>query len=68
MEVNQKLLEYMEQTTVGTAFKYLGPFLKLYSMYANNYGQASATLQVTVFSVLEYHPNHCLHRLIYNDI
>ncbi|XP_052802295.1 rho guanine nucleotide exchange factor 39-like isoform X2 [Mya arenaria] len=38
-------MEYMEQTTVGTAFKFLGPFLKLYSMYANNHQQASNTLQ-----------------------
>jgi len=37
----------MEQTTVGTAFKFLGPFLKLYSMYANGHQQASSTLQVT---------------------
>ncbi|XP_060588006.1 rho guanine nucleotide exchange factor 39-like [Ruditapes philippinarum] len=44
-EVNTKLLEYMEQTTVGTAFKFLGPFLKLYSMYANNHQQAISTLQ-----------------------
>ena len=47
LEVNKKLLEHMEQTTVGTAFKFLGPFLKLYSMYAKNHGQASSTLQVT---------------------
>ncbi|KAH3887402.1 rho guanine nucleotide exchange factor 39-like [Dreissena polymorpha] len=45
LEVNTKLMEYMEQTTVGTAFKFLGPFLKLYSMYANNHQQASSTLQ-----------------------
>ncbi|WAR02007.1 ARG39-like protein [Mya arenaria] len=45
LEVNTKLMEYMEQTTVGTAFKFLGPFLKLYSMYANNHQQASNTLQ-----------------------
>ncbi|XP_053384716.1 rho guanine nucleotide exchange factor 39-like [Mercenaria mercenaria] len=45
LEVNKKLLEYMEQTTVGTAFKFLGPFLKLYSMYANNHQQAISTLQ-----------------------
>ena len=36
----------MEQTTVGTAFKFLGPFLKLYSLYAKNHGEASTTLQV----------------------
>ncbi|KAL3841556.1 hypothetical protein ACJMK2_019680, partial [Sinanodonta woodiana] len=44
-QVNKKLLEYMEQMTIGAAFKYLGPFLKLYSMYANNYILASDTLQ-----------------------
>ncbi|KAJ8299561.1 hypothetical protein KUTeg_023621 [Tegillarca granosa] len=45
MEVNQKLLEFMEQTTIGEAFKYLGPFLKLYASYANNHETALSTLQ-----------------------
>lgn len=43
--VNRKLLELMEQSSIGQAFKHLGPFLKLYSMYANNYQQALAVLQ-----------------------
>ena len=45
-EVNTTLLELMEQSTVGQAFKHLGPFLKLYSMYANNHEQALTVLQV----------------------
>ncbi|OWF53014.1 Rho guanine nucleotide exchange factor 39 [Mizuhopecten yessoensis] len=45
MEVNKTLLEYMEEMTVGEAFRYLGPFLKLYSSYANNHGTALSTLQ-----------------------
>ncbi|XP_048241780.1 rho guanine nucleotide exchange factor 39-like isoform X1 [Haliotis rufescens] len=43
--VNQRLFELMEQTTVGQAFHHLGPFLKLYSTYANNHEQAISTLQ-----------------------
>ena len=50
-EVNTTLLELMEQSTVGQAFKHLGPFLKLYSMYANNHEQALTVLQV----------RHCAH-------
>ncbi|XP_063397965.1 rho guanine nucleotide exchange factor 39-like [Mytilus trossulus] len=44
-EVNKTLQEYMEQTTIGQAFHYLGPFLKLYSSYANNHETALAALQ-----------------------
>lgn len=44
-EVNKTLLEYMEQTTIGQAFHYLGPFLKLYSSYANNHENALSSLQ-----------------------
>ncbi|KAK3103494.1 hypothetical protein FSP39_019615 [Pinctada imbricata] len=45
MDVNKTLLEYMENTSVGEAFKFLGPFLKLYSSYANNHENAISTLQ-----------------------
>lgn len=45
MEVNKTLLEYMEHTTIGEAFKYLAPFLKLYSSYANNHENAINLLQ-----------------------
>ncbi|BFZ15885.1 hypothetical protein BsWGS_18924 [Bradybaena similaris] len=44
-DVNLTLLEQMEQTTVGQAFTYLGPFLKLYSTYARNHQCALTTLQ-----------------------
>ncbi|XP_036363182.1 rho guanine nucleotide exchange factor 39-like isoform X1 [Octopus sinensis] len=43
--VNIKLLDQMEQNTIGQAFLSLGPFLKLYSTYANNHTQALATFQ-----------------------
>ena len=46
-EVNVTLLEQMEQSTVGEAFSQLGPYLKLYSWYANNHQLALNTLQVT---------------------
>ena len=45
-DVNRTLLELMEQSTVGQAFKHLGPFLKLYAMYANSHEQALTVLQV----------------------
>ncbi|XP_048780867.2 rho guanine nucleotide exchange factor 39-like [Ostrea edulis] len=45
MEVNKTLLEYMEQTSVGEAFQYLAPFLKLYSSYANNHENAITLMQ-----------------------
>ncbi|RUS81917.1 hypothetical protein EGW08_010303 [Elysia chlorotica] len=44
-EVNVTLLEQIEQSTIGTAFSQMGPFLKLYSTYANNHQQALSTLQ-----------------------
>ncbi|KAL8563722.1 hypothetical protein ACOMHN_063490 [Nucella lapillus] len=44
-DVNRTLLELMEQSTVGRAFQHLGPFLKLYAMYANNHEQALTVLQ-----------------------
>ncbi|PVD33339.1 hypothetical protein C0Q70_04593 [Pomacea canaliculata] len=44
-EVNRTLLEVMEQSTVGQAFRHLGPFLKLYATYANNHMQALDVLQ-----------------------
>lgn len=44
-DVNRRLIELMEQSTVGQAFRHLAPFLKLYSMYANNHEQALTTLQ-----------------------
>ncbi|XP_005099517.1 putative protein tag-52 [Aplysia californica] len=44
-EVNATLQEQMEQSTVGQAFSQLGPFLKLYSLYANNHQSALNTLQ-----------------------
>ncbi|KAH9519224.1 putative protein tag-52 [Bulinus truncatus] len=44
-QVNLTLLETMEESTVGQAFKQLAPFLKLYSTYANNHQTALNTLQ-----------------------
>ena len=50
-DVNRTLLELMEQSTIGQAFKHLGPFLKLYAMYANNHQQALTLLQVSTIVV-----------------
>lgn len=46
-QVNQELLKCFtsEPTSMGKAFAELSPFLKLYSVYANNYEAASAQLQ-----------------------
>ena len=44
--VNRELMEQLETMSVGEAFLRLGPFLKLYSMYAKNHEQALATLIV----------------------
>nr|XP_006816794.1 PREDICTED: myosin-M heavy chain-like [Saccoglossus kowalevskii] len=43
--VNKELLNHMETLGIGIAFLKLAPYLKLYSMYANNYEQASSSLQ-----------------------
>ena len=51
-DVNVTLLEQVEQSTIGAAFAQMGPFLKLYSTYANNHQQALTTLQV-VFPIQE---------------
>ncbi|XP_013402225.1 rho guanine nucleotide exchange factor 39 [Lingula anatina] len=44
IEVNKELLEQLETTSIGDAFLSLAPFLKLYSMYANNHEHALGTL------------------------
>ncbi|GFN87770.1 hypothetical protein PoB_001427600 [Plakobranchus ocellatus] len=44
-DVNVTLLEQIEQSTVGAAFSQMGPFLKLYSTYANNHQHALNTMQ-----------------------
>ncbi|VDI47824.1 Hypothetical predicted protein [Mytilus galloprovincialis] len=56
-EVNKTLQEYMEQTTIGQAFHYLGPFLKLYSSYANNHETALAALQISMEVIHLYQAN-----------
>ena len=46
LSVNGELFSCMRQHSLADAFTYLGPFLKLYSTYANNYQQALQSLQV----------------------
>ncbi len=48
LSVNIELFSSMRQKSLGEAFNYLGPFLKLYSTYANNFQAASETLQVSL--------------------
>lgn len=46
LSVNGELFTCMRQRSLGEAFSYLAPFLKLYSTYANNFQSANETLQV----------------------
>lgn len=46
LSVNKELFLCMRQYSLGEAFTYLGPFLKLYSTYANNFQNANSVLQV----------------------
>lgn len=46
LSVNLELFTCMRQRSLGEAFSYLGPFLKLYCTYANNFQNANETLQV----------------------
>ena len=52
--VNQQLLELMETEDVATALYKLAPFMKLYSLYANNFEKSNKTIEVCCinFSVL----------------
>lgn len=43
--VNKELLAHMEETSIGTAFLQLAPYLRLYCTYANNFDKAMITLQ-----------------------
>lgn len=45
LSVNKELFSCMRQHSLGEAFTYLGPFLKLYSTYANNFQNATSVLQ-----------------------
>lgn len=46
LSVNKELFSCMRQQSLGEAFAYLAPFLKLYSTYANNFQTATHILQV----------------------
>ncbi len=50
LSVNLELFSCMRQKSLGEAFNYLAPFLKLYSTYANNFQTATETLQVSLTS------------------
>ncbi|PIK39023.1 putative rho guanine nucleotide exchange factor 39 [Apostichopus japonicus] len=44
--VNKELLAHMEETSIGTAFLQLAPYMRLYCTYANDFDRAMLTLQV----------------------
>lgn len=52
MSVNTELLIHLKSLSIGEAFCRLGPFLKLYSTYANNHERALAALMV-IYAMLE---------------
>jgi hypothetical protein len=45
LAVNTELFNFMQQQTLGEAFSYLGPFLKIYGTYASNFGLGNETLE-----------------------
>ena len=46
--VNNELLEYMNKEGVAIAFQKLAPFIKLYSLYANNFEHSNKCLEVSI--------------------
>ena len=44
--INRELMRHLSTKNIGEAFLLLGPFLKLYSTYANNHEHALAALMV----------------------
>ena len=70
LSVNQELFSCMRQHSLGAAFTYLGPFLKLYSTYANNFQTANSALQVklsTHFKIfLPANDNYCYNYYSYH--
>lgn len=46
ISINTELWEHLNMLSTGAAFLQMGPFLKLYSTYANNHERALATLLV----------------------
>ena len=48
VSINQELMARLaDPQEIGQAFLLMGPFLKLYSMYANNHERALATMMVS---------------------
>jgi len=50
--INSELMKHLSTKNIGEAFLLLGPFLKLYSTYANNHEHALASLMVCASAVL----------------
>ena len=46
VDINKELWEHLNTLSIGKAFQRIGPFLKLYSTYANNHERALGTLMV----------------------
>jgi len=50
--INRELMRHLSTKNIGEAFLLLGPFLKLYSAYANNHEHALAALMVCSSAVI----------------
>ena len=50
--INRELMRHLSTKNIGEAFLLLGPFLKLYSTYANNHEHALAALMVCSSAVV----------------
>ena len=53
LSVNQELFALMREKSLGEAFSHLGPFLKLYSTYTNNYSDALSAIEVPVMLIIK---------------
>ena len=54
--VNIQLLELMETDDVATALYKLAPFMKLYSLYANNFERSNKTIEVFIHDIFRLLP------------
>jgi len=52
--INRELMRHLSTKNIGEAFLLLGPFLKLYSAYANNHEHALAALMVCGSAVVVF--------------
>lgn len=54
LAINMELVIAMREMSVGNAFLRLAPFLRLYSLYANNFQRANQLVLVRTFILFYY--------------